>query len=344
VLIRIATGTLPSDRDADALVAGRSRLTRAASAVAGLEAMILAVRDRGPDGSDDPSTLDAVVVTIWHDDAAMRRAVAGDEGDSFANLRLGLPFRVGAIAVYEVEGRTFAALPPELPASVRILTVRSGRGSDDRLVAALRGQQSRLVDLGVIAWQLGSRTNAEGDTEVVGVTVWPDRATIHQATAGHPDRPLFAGELDPWLATTTLATYDGVEVAPRLPSATGPPLVILDQDLRIVDITARAAAIVGMPLQELVGKPMDTLASPADAASRGIWSTMLETGSSVGELAWAVPAIGAVLVHVVVGRDVPVPGRHAMYVRRRQDPTPTVEDLNEALRKDFPAAKLVPLG
>jgi hypothetical protein len=49
-----------------------------------------------------------------------------------------------------------------------------------------------------------------------------------------------------------------------------------------------------------------------------------------------VPAIGMVMINFAAGRDLPVPGRHALVVRRRRDPAPTSADLEAALADAFP--------
>jgi PAS domain-containing protein len=360
MILRIVLGTLRGRRDAAALPSLRSRLARAAGAVSGLESLIVAARpgtrtaegdqSRRPDAparpslpataaspiEDDPVPIEAAIVTVWRDVDAMRRAVAVDEG-RFIAARLGLPFMVSATDHYEVVGRAFAALPPESSAFLRILTVRAGLRDDSRLVETLRAQQPRLVDLGVVASHVGRRLMDGGDVEAVHVSVWPDRATIRAATRGDPERPLFEQELEPWLDDLQLEMYDGIEIAPRLPTASGPPLVILDEERHIVDLTATAAAVLGVPAAELVGRRLDDLAMPGGRELAGLWQRLLETGSTTGDAAWFVPDIGAVMIHFAAGRDVPVPGRHAFVVRRRHDPAPTAADLDAALAEAFPA-------
>jgi hypothetical protein len=49
-----------------------------------------------------------------------------------------------------------------------------------------------------------------------------------------------------------------------------------------------------------------------------------------------VPSIGAVMVSFVAGRDLPVPGRHALVVRRRHEPAPSPADLEAAIAEAFP--------
>jgi hypothetical protein len=44
---------------------------------------------------------------------------------------------------------------------------------------------------------------------------------------------------------------------------------------------------------------------------------------------------------VVARRDVPVPGRHAVLVRRVSEPVPTVADLDEALTIAFPSMPIM---
>lgn len=52
-------------------------------------------------------------------------------------------------------------------------------------------------------------------------------------------------------------------------------------------------------------------------------------------MAWSVPAVGEIMVRFVARRDAPVPGRHAVLVRRQAEAAPTAEDLDEALAASF---------
>ena len=332
MILRIVLGTLPPGRDAPTLVAARNRLARAAGAVAGLDSLIVAARpvptDDAAVGPDALPTIEAAIVTVWQDPVAMTRAVAVDEEGRFLGARLDLPFTVSSTDMYEIVGRTFAALPPESTAFLRILTVRSDVAHEAGLIDVLRAQQPRLVDLGVVASHLGRRLLPSGDVEAVHVSVWPNRETIRAATHGDPERPLFAQELEAWQARFRLEMYDGIEIAPRLPTGSGPTLLILDEDRRVVDVTATAAATLGMTPVELVGQRLDGL---ADA-----WSRLIEIGSATGESGWSVAHVGSVAIHFAIARDRPVPGRHAMLVRRRHDPAPSREDLDAALAYAFP--------
>jgi hypothetical protein len=332
MILRIVLGTLPPGRDVPTLVAARNRLARAAGAVMGLDSLIVAARPvaigAASPGPDALPTIEAAIVTVWQDPATMARAVAVDEERRFLGTRLDLPFTVSSTDHYEIVGRTFAALPPESTAFLRILTVRSDAGQERDLVDILRAQQPRLVDLGVVASHLGRRTLPGGDVEAVHVSVWPDRATIRAATHGDPERPLFAQELEAWHDRFGLEMYDGIEIAPRLPTGSGPPLLILDEDRRIVDVTATAAAALGMTPVDLVGRQLDELAD--------VWPGLIALGSATGESGSSVPHVGSVAIHFAIARDRPVPGRHAMLVRRRHEPAPTSEDLDAALARAFP--------
>ena len=332
MILRIVLGTLPPGRDAPTLLAARNRLARAAGAVVGLDSLIVAARPVATDdataGPDALPTIEAAIVTVWQDPVAMTRAVAVDEEGRFLGTRLDLPFAVLSTEHYEIVGRTFAALPPESTAFLRILTVRSDARQEARLVDILRTQQPRMVDLGIVASHLGRRLLPGGDVEAVHVSVWPDRATIRAATHGDPERPLFAQELEAWHDRFRLEMYDGIEIAPRLPTGSGPPLLILDEDRRVVDVTATAAAALGMASVDLVGRRLDDLAD--------VWPGLIAVGSATGASGWSVPQLGSVAIHFAIARDRPVPGRHAMLVRRRHDPAPTLDDLEAALAHAFP--------
>ena len=336
MILRIILGTFPSGRDASALLAVRDRLARAAAGVPGLERMVIAARS-GASLSDGTTSarLEAAIVTVWTDATAMNRAVEVDEPRFIAN-RLDLPIAVLATDRYDIVGRTFAALPPESTAYLRILSVSAPASEADLLVGTLRAQQPRLADLGIIASHVGRRPLVDGSVEAVHVSVWPDRAALRAATQGSVDQPIFAGELEPWRDATRVEMYDAIEIAPRLPRGSGPPLVIFDEDRWIVDVTAAASAVLGVPPGELVGRRLDELARPGDAGLSEVWQRLLATGTVTGGWTWAVSDIGAVMVNVSAGRDIPVPGRHALLVRRKHDPAPTPADLEAALAEAFP--------
>jgi len=333
MILRIVTGRLPAGFDAHQLVELRGRLARAARDVPGLESLIVGAR-RAAGHAESP--VEAAIVTVWRDVALMARATELDEQARFLALRLRLPFEVGAAVHYEIVGRTFAALPPDSAAYLRILTVRARPNEEARLVETLRDQQPRLVDLGLVASHLGRRVLGK-DVEAVTVGVWPDRATIRKATGGRPERPLFESDLSDWIDRTHLETYDGIEIAPKLPVASGPPIYVIDEDLRIVDITAAAAAAIGWPLDDLVGRSVleISLADPEERAAP--WHTLIDEGRVLGEGPWLVPDQGAVFIRYIAERDVPIAGRHTVLVHRWHEPAPTIEDLEQALVEAFPA-------
>jgi PAS domain-containing protein len=331
MILRIVTGRLPAGFDVKELVELRGRLGRAARDVPGLESLIVGGR-RAADRADSP--VEAAIVTVWRDAGLMIRATELDEQARFLAQRLGLPLEVDAAVHYEIVGRTFAALPPDSAAYLRILTVRSRPNEEARLVETLREQQPRLVDLGLVASHLGRRVIGK-DVEAVTVGVWPDRATIRRATRGRPERPLFEQDLADWIDRTHLETYDGIELAPRLPVASGPPIYVIDEDLRIVDVTAAAAAAIGWPLDDLAGRSVLEISLDDPASRAAPWQALIEEGRISGEGPWLVPDHGAVFIRYIAERDVPIAGRHTVLVHRWHEPPPTIEDLEQAVVQAF---------
>jgi len=339
MILRIVFGRFPAGLDAKALVDLRGRLARAARDVPGLDSLIVGAR-RSP--TSDPTVavdalpVEAALVTVWRDATLMTRATGVEEQDRFLGTRLRLPLELDEAVHYEIVGRTFAALPPETAAYLRILTVRARPNEEARLIETLRYQQPKFVDLGLVASHLGRRVIGR-ECEAVTVGVWPDRATIRQATGGRPERPLYAKDLADWSERIHLETYDGIEIAPRLPAASGPPIYVIDEDLRIVDVTAAAAAAIGWASEDLVGKSVLDI-SLADAETRTEpWQTLLQEGQISGEGPWLVPDSGAVFIRYIAARDVPIVGRHTVLVHRWHEPSPTVDDLERSLREAFPA-------
>ena len=239
---------------------------------------------------------------------------------------------------YEIVGRTFAALPPEQAAYLRLLTVRARPNEEARLIETLRAQQPKFVDLGLVASHLGRRVVGQ-ECEAVTVGVWPDRATIRKATGGRPERPLLRRTWSTGRTGLHLDTYDGIEIAPRLPAASGPPIYVIDEDLRIVDITAAAAATIGWPSEDLVGKSVldISLADPDVRAEP--WETLIQHGRVSGEGPWLVPDAGAVFIryHRPAGRA--DRGRHTVLVHRWHEPVADAQTTSRsALERGVPVA------
>ena len=127
--------------------------------------------------------------------------------------------------------------------------------------------------------------------------MWPDLATIRQATGGRAERPLFEQDLADWVDRLQLETYDGIEIAPRLPAVSGPPIFVIDEDLRIVDITASAAATIGWPAEDLVGqvgREISLGGSRTAAANRGRRSS--QRAVCPARASYLVPDTGAVFL------------------------------------------------
>jgi PAS domain-containing protein len=175
------------------------------------------------------------------------------------------------------------------------------------------------------------------ECEAVTVGVWPDLATIRRATQGRPERPLFEQDLSDWIDRIHLETYDGIEIAPRLPAASGPPIFVVDEQLRIVDITARAAATIGWPADDLVGRAVRDISLDDAPTTVAAWQTLLDDGHASGETSYLVPDSGAVFLRYVAQRDVPIAGRHTVLVHRWHEPAPTIADLERAVEEAFPA-------
>ena len=272
------------------------------------------------------------VVTAWRDAEAMLGATRDD--DAFLRDRLGLSVVTDRVESYEVMSRTFGSLPT--PTSVlRILTMTASARAESTLFERLREVQRRLTDHGLIASHIGRRVTDEG-IEVLVIGVWVDRAAVEVVTGGRLDRSAFSDEIDPWIETVTAKTYDALEIAPRLPMASGPPILVLDGLRRVVDLTPAGAAAIGRTQDEAIGSFVEDLAAPDNRQAGNQWSHWLEEREAAGETAWAVPSGGHVMVRWRLRRDAPVHGRHALLIRRRHEPEPTSEQMDAALAEAFP--------
>lgn len=351
MILRLVRGRLPAGSAAEALVDLREPLARAALDVPGLDSLIVGTRQAPSDvpgasnvagasnaaGIPDAAgtSVEAVLVTIWRDVDAMVRATAVDEQDRFLGTRLDLPLEVDVAVHYEIAGRAFAALPPPSLAYLRVLRIRSRPHEEAGLIHLLRERQRRLVSVGLISSHVGRRV-VGADIEAVVVTVWPGVEVIRAATGGRLDGPLFDGDTIATSGALEIEAFDAIEVTPRLPAPSGPPLFVLDGEMRIVDATATAAATLGWEPADLVGRLVSEIAStPADEPDAA-WLATSEGGTLAGEAAWRVPLMGDVHVRFVARRDTPVEGRHAVLVHRWNEPPPTTDDLDAAVRDAFP--------
>jgi PAS domain-containing protein len=256
----------------------------------------------------------------------------------FVRERLGLNLETCHAETYEVMSRTFASLPT--PSSVlRILTLAVRPNVEGALFELVRELQARLSDRGLIASHVARRATLDR-TEALIVGVWRDHAAIDAATGGDPSKTAFAEIIDPLVDSITIETYEALEIAPRLPLAAGPPILVLDDQRRIVDLTPSAAATLGRTQDEAVGMTLDELTVPESQETPLDWGSVLgESGEGrmeAGESAWTVPSGGDVLVRWRLRRHTPVAGRHTILVRRRQDPEPAHDDLDAALAEAFP--------
>lgn len=340
MILRIVLGRLPSGTDANALLELRDRLARAARDVPGLDSLIVGARQALLSKAAGDVPVEAAIVTVWRDVDSMARATGVDEQDRFLGHRLRLPLEVDRAVHYEIVGRTFAALPPETTAFLRIVTVRARPNEEARLIETMRSRLPQLVDLGLVASHLGRRV-VGAEFEAVTVGVWPDEDTLLAATGGGPERHLFEQELADWSERLHIETYDGIEIAPKLPDASGPPIVIMDDQLRIVDVTATAAAALGREPDDLVGRSLNELSQADPEVFARDFGALRQLGGVTGEAQWHVPESGEVFLRFVARKDVPIAGRHTVLVHRWNEPVPTHKDLDAALDAAFPGRRRV---
>ena len=312
----------------------RERLARMAARINGLETLVVGWRAGDPGAS---AITPSIVVTAWRDAELMVAALGRDE-TGFLRENLGLAVETEGGESYEVISRTFGSLP--VPNSVlRIVTMTARGSAEATLFDRLREIQRWLTDHGLIASHVARRVIATG-IEVAIVGVWIDHTAIHAATQGRPERSVFPDEIEPLIESSTVEMYDALEIAPRLPMSSGPPILVLDGSRRIVDLTPAAAAILGRTQDEAVGMLVEDIAADGDRDGAMRWSGLLDASRTdahvTGEAAWLVPSGGHVMIRWLLRRDVPVRGRHTILVRRRQDPEPTAAELDAALADAFP--------
>ena len=121
----------------------------------------------------------------------------------------------------------------------------------------LRTIQQRFSEQGLIASHIGRRVGPDGiDALVLGV--WRDRATIEAAT-GRVDAPTYLDDIRPWIDDVADRDLRRARDRTRLPMSSGPPIMILDESRRVVDLTPAAAAMLGRTQDEAAGVLVEDL-------------------------------------------------------------------------------------
>ncbi|MFL5675684.1 MAG: hypothetical protein ACJ779_11805 [Chloroflexota bacterium] len=337
MLLRIvhATDPRPADASAGEAVAratltpdlDRDRLSRTAARIKGLETLILGWP---PNESGVPAGCPSVIVLSWVDVSSMLTA-AGANDDAFLRDRLGLDVVVTGAESFELTSRTFGALPAT-SSLLRILSLRVRSPGDAELFDRLRNVQERLTGLGLVASQVARRVTPEG-IEAVVVGLWRDQAAIDEATRGELDRPAFADEIEPWIESATVTPYRAIEIAPHLPMGSGPPILVLDDDGRVVDLTPAAAASLGRTQGEAVGLTIFEVTGGVDG-----WLSLLASDDPDDEAGRSASPLvsGTVRIHWRLRRHVPVEHRHLLLVRREHEPAITSDDIDAAVADAFP--------
>jgi len=328
MLIRIVHGTalrtsVDATRD-DRPGLDRDRLTRAATRIPGLETLIVGWRDDAAEPGTD------VVVLSWLDVASMVNATGSDD-TALLRDRLGLEMTTAGAESYELMSRTFGSLPT--PTSIlRLITMTARPSVEADLFERLRDIQERLTSLGLVASQVARRVSGEG-VEAIVVGLWRDEDAVVDATAGDAGRPAFVDEFEQWADSMAVTTYQAIEIAPRLPMGSGPPLLLLDDGGRVVDLTPAAAAALGRTQDEAVGLVVAQLMDDPDIwgdnpGDDGTQDTAGRAGSPLH--------FGSVRVHWRLRRHVPVEHRHVLLVRREHESEITTDDIDAAVADAFP--------
>lgn len=220
---------------------------------------------------------------------------------------------------------------------LRVVTMGVRPHGEATFFDRLRDIQQRFTEQGLIASHIGRRVGSDG-TEALILGVWIDRAVIEAAT-GRLEAPTYLHELEPWIHHVTVEAYTALEIAPRLPMSSGPPIMILDGSRRVVDLTPAAAAALGRTQEEAVDMLVEELAGLDEPGDAAMWAALLEDrtpGDKEGATGWSLPPEGRIMVRWRLRRDVPVPGRHTILVHRSLDAAPSGDELDAALDETFP--------
>ena len=156
--------------------------------------------------------------------------------------------------------RTFGSLPGADVGAADRDAARLATGAEAALFERLRDIQRWLTDHGLIASHVARRVVPSG-IEVLVSASGSTASAIELATRGRPDRPVFPDEIDPLIESSSVEMFDALEIAPRLPLSSGPPILVLDGSRRLVDLTPAAAAVLGRTQDEALGMLVEDIAA-----------------------------------------------------------------------------------
>jgi PAS domain-containing protein len=129
--------------------------------------------------------------------------------------------------------------------------------------------------------------------------------------------PAFLAQLTRW----SFETWDCITPARILVPASGPAVLLADDERRYVDASHGVESVLGVPGEFLLRRTIDELTPPEDRAMVApAWQAFLEAGSQEGIYSLLRPDGVRLRVAFRAIANHPEPGLHATVLRRPDDP------------------------
>ncbi|HTC86400.1 MAG TPA: PAS domain-containing protein [Candidatus Acidoferrum sp.] len=223
--------------------------------------------------------------------------------------------------------------------AIGLMLGRVERHAESTAHEMIRAIAPEVRRAGVTALHVGRRL--QGDrVEVLAVAMWRDRLSLHRfgksRTTGTLD-PAFLRLMTEW----RFETYDSIDVGQLGLPASGPAILLADDQGRYVDASPGVEALLGIPAELILRQTIADLTGPADAHEvSAAWAAFLKAGHAEGT--WTlIRADGrSVTVGFRAQADCPSPGIHASVLSRLGAP---VDDrpVEAIVEESFPSEVLV---
>lgn len=272
MILRLVRGTL-AEADASALIGQlRNSAPGPSQSSAGL-ALVYGFRRIGAD-------VEFLTLSAWLTFDALSSALGGDIERPLPGFNQRIPGELST-SHYELADNRIDD-PADLDASViGIVTGRIKANEEGAVHAMIRNVEEEVRAAGVVNLHIGRRV-ARGRTHLVVLALWRDRAALHRF-ARNRGRPTIDPGFTERLEDFDFRTYDSVTLRRLAVPATGPAILLAQDDRSYVDASPGFEAVFGVPGELILRRRVEDLTSPAmrDRVPR-LWSEFLAKGSMEG--------------------------------------------------------------
>ena len=308
MIIRLLRGRIPDGQHA-ALVARLRELALERERPAGMLGAYVGFRR-------DADDLHFVALSTWASIDAITLRTGGDptlpifdDGSLVAEL---------SVELYETADEPPAGwdtATPVVGTALGLMWGRVERHAEATAHEMIRAIAPEVRAAGVTALHVGRRLLGD-QVEVLAIAIWRDRLSLHRfgktRTTGTLD-PAFLKLLTEW----RFETYDAIDLAVLAIPASGPAILLADDEGRYVDASSGVEALLGMPAELILGRTIADLTPGEDSSGiPSAWRAFRQAGQAEGE--WVLRRIDGQSVRVGfrAQANCPAPGVHASVLTR----------------------------